>query len=332
MLAPFLAGWAVFMYYWVFLLWDLWDALSAPSIITSLGYMIYFRWSNQIRTEAAGLEAFTMMLDWDEYLSIPENNVKSRSVSLYEPEAEVGTLANFCPFCGTDLSSGLKGERPAHCGSCGERVPVKPGNNEENGDPMWGVYFTKDYFKRPMVDPFDGTEFSEIVWMHDAPRDKTFRKVGGQWFTHKGQTFEIAAANPRATYVGFKEEMSHIKFFKVTSDPERTRQMQINIGLTPAETSLDELNRAMKIETVRSAIPWMLKYREADAHARVLEETQDDAKTRSYKATNRLVDDLDRVRSSKRFQKIKKLNMKQVIAIVAVVVLIYFGLSYLEVI
>ena len=196
---------------------------------------------------------------------------------------------------------------------------------------MWGVYFTKDFFRRPMTDPFDGTQFSEIVWIHDSPGDKTFRKVGRQWFTHKGQTFEIAAANPRATYIGFKEEMSHIKFFRVTSDPERTRQMQIDIGLTPATASIEELNRAMVIETTRAAIPWMLKFREANAHANVLEETQDDAKTRGYKATNRLVDDLDRVRKSKRFETVKKLKWQQIAMIVIGFGLLYYALNYFEI-
>ncbi len=328
MLAPFLAGWGVFMYYWVFLLWDTMDALSLPSIITSLGYMFYFRWSNQIRTEAASLDAYTMTLDWDEYLSLPVTNVKERTLSLFEPEGDVGTLATFCPTCGNDLAVGLKGSSPSHCGQCGGKLPMK--GNE--GGSMWGVYMTKEYFKRPMTDPFDGTEFSEIVWIHDAPRDKTFRKVGYQWFTHKGQTFEIGAANPRATYIGFKEEMSHVKFFRVTSDPERTRQIQINIGLTPATTDVEELNRAMKVESTRLAIGWMLKFREADSHAKVLEETQDDAKTRAYKGINRLVDDLDRVRETKRFTKIKKMNWRQVAMILCGVVLLYLALGYFEVI
>ena len=88
----------------------------------------------------------------------------------------------------------------------------------------------------------------------------------------------------------------------------------------------------MKVESTRLAIGWMLKFREADSHSKVLEETQDDAKTRAYKGINRLVDDLDRVRETKRFTNIKKMNWRQVAMILCGAVLLYLALGYFEVI
>ena len=87
MLAPFMAGWMVFLYHWVFELKSEVDSLPIPSVIMAVGYMFYFRWKNQILEEATALEAINIRIRWWEGYEVPFQNVIAGWMDLSEKDA-----------------------------------------------------------------------------------------------------------------------------------------------------------------------------------------------------------------------------------------------------
>lgn len=327
MLTPFLAGWAVFIYYWVFLLWNEWDALPAPCVIMCVGYLFYFRWKNQIIEESGALDALTFTVRWEEGVVETITNVIEGWMDLSEAGAyENGTpemkAIKKCPVCGEAIPwSELT---PKFCGNCKADLPTSEISEKILGDDK--ALFTKIKFGRRMIDK-TGLTWFWAVFIHTFPKDQTFKKVPGQWFTHKGLMFLTSTGNIDVTYVGAKEEVHHVKYFLVTSCPERTRRIQLGIGLTPATADVEEINKARDLSSIRTGIKWMLRAREAEGLADVVSESSLDTKTKSYKGANRILDDLDGMRERRRFKTVKTNWKKWVVYLAAGVAVIWFAWS-----
>lgn len=322
-LTPFFLGWFVFLYYWVFLLWDAWSSLPAPSVIMSLGYMFYFRWVNVVRNEATSLDGINMTLEWNEAIVMGYQNVVEGWMSLKESELwDVGyPVPQFCLNCGVEVpdltpDTGYTVSSVHYCPTCGADLRT-PGAIELDDD----IDFNRFWFKSPMWTP-EGEEFKQIVFIHHGPKDKVFRKLPHQWFSHGGQVFTTSTSNVRATYVGFVDEVEKVMFFYVGASPEITRRRQMELGFIPEDVGPDSVDKAMKMSSNREAIHWRLKHREATDYIDVLNESLDNVKDKAFRGSYRLTDDLDKVRESKAkpFWKERENVTKIVIALIILVV------------
>jgi len=285
--------------------------------------MVYFRWVNMVRNEATSLDAVNMTLDWSESVSMSYQNVVEGWMSLKETDLwDVGyPVPRFCVGCGVEIpdvspETGFTVTSVKFCPICGADLTL-PGSVELDDD----IDYNRFWFRSPMYFP-DGAEFKQIVFVHHGAKDKVFRKLPHQWFSHGGQVFLTSTGNVRATYVGFVDEVEKVAFFAVTSSPELTRRKQIDIGFIPEDVSQESVDRAMKMSSNREAIHWRLKHREAVDHIAVLNESLDNVKDKSFRGAYRLTEDLDRVRESKSppFWKDKGSMTKIIIALIVVVV------------
>ncbi len=326
-LGPFFVGWFVFLYYWVFLLWSAWDSLPVPSVIMCVGYMLYFRWVNMVRNEATSLDALNMTLDWNESISRDTQNVVDGFMSLKEHDLALMDfpIQTYCSNCGEVIQDVITNDyvyKPTFCPYCGLDLQ-KEGSLET---PM-ELNYTRFYFRSPMWDP-EGTEFKEIVFIHEGDKDKVFRKQPHQWFSHGGQVFPTSTGNIRATYVGFAEETSHIKFFYVSSSPELTRKKQIDLGFIPVTADPEVVQEAMIMSSNREAIHWAKKWKEEHDYNTVLSDSIENVTDKSYRGTNKLIDDIDRIReqNQKPFWKDRE-NWTKIVGILIVGLLVYWLLN-----
>lgn len=321
MLAPFMVGWMVFLYHWVFELKSEMDSLPLPSVIMAVGYMFYFRWKNQILEESTGLEAINMRVRWWEGHEDQLSNVIAGWMDLSEEDAykngvPLADIPRRCLQCNTSIPK--METPPSHCPTCRTELPRFTINETLLGGKE--CYFTKVRFENRSID-YEGRAWRWAVFICDFPKDLTFKKIPGQWFTHKGLMFRTGTASLDVTYVGFKEEIYHVKYFRVTSSPERTRRIQMGLGLTPASASVDQLNKARKLSSLRIGIDELLKRQEAEAHAELSFESQIDAKTRGFKGADRVLDDLEEMRRRRQFGGIRD-NWKKILIVVAVAVVV----------
>lgn len=326
MLAPFFVAWFIFIYFWVFLLWSEMDSLPIPCVVASVGYIIYFRWRDTIRDEASGLEPINMTLRWhegrvQEISNIIEGTLDLSEQDAFNPGVPELMLKKACPSCGSTLPAHFMG---SHCGSCGAPLAERKVDRAV----IFGEekFYTKVKFGRKMRD-MDGLLWEWGVFIHDSPKDATFKKVPGQWFTHKGQMFRTATAKIDVTYVGFKDEEYHVLYFRVTSDPERTRLIQIGLGITPATSDIDNVNKARNMSSLRVGLKFLLKFREADAYATAIEEQYQDSKTRGYKSADRALDDLDGMRKKRKYKGLKSTWKYIALAILLIVAVIWLAYS-----
>jgi len=328
MLGPFLAGWMVFLYYWVFLLWDWIDALPMPSVIMCLGYMFYFRWKNQILEDATALDAIAMRIRWWEGHERVVKNVIAGWMDLSEKDAyengdPIMDVPRRCAQCEAPVPRLEK--PPSHCATCGAEIPrisIDPsllGGSER--------FFTKTRFENRSRD-YEGRLWKWAVFIHDYPKDQTFKKIPGQWFTHRGLMFRTATASLDVTYVGFKEEIHHVKYFRVTSSPERTRRIQMGLGMTPATATITALNKSRDLSSLRTGIEEFTKRQEAEAHADLSFESAIDSKTRGYEGADRVLDDLDGIRArGSRVGGLKENWKKYLMYGLVIVALVWFAWS-----
>jgi hypothetical protein len=264
MLVPFLSGWMVFLYNWVFLLKSEMDSLPLPSVITSVGYMFYFRWKNKILEEATSLDALNMKIRWWEGYERNQQNVVAGWMDLSEKDAyDNSVLLNvprFCDQCQEPLPMGEKA--PDNCPVCHAEIPTLGEDLLEDET----ILYTKMRFENRMVD-YEGRRWRWAVFLHYFPKDLTFKKIPGLWFSHKGLMFRTSTGSIDVTYIGFKEEIHHVKYFLITSSPERTRRIQMGLGMTPATASIDQLNNARDLSSIRVGIEELQKRQEAESHA-----------------------------------------------------------------
>lgn len=329
-LGPFFAGWFVFLYYWVFLLWDVWSSLPAPSVIMSSGYILYFRWVNMVRNEATSLDAFNMRIDWNESVCRSyQNVVQGWDIIEATDLAETGyPVPRFCMKCGYDIPREIVlGDQiyvPGYCPDCGADLSLEGLEYPEDLD------CTKFYFKREMRDP-NGQQWRISVFLHHGNKDKVFIKQPNQWFSYGGQLFPTSTANIRATYVGWMEGVETIKFFVVTSSPEIARRTQIKLGYIPTEVGDADIKRVMELSEKREGAFWKKKYMEALSYIELLEESDENAKDKAYRGVNRLIDNLDTIREkeTKPFWKERDNLTKIVLGIIALVILAWLLNSYI---
>jgi hypothetical protein len=325
MLAPFMAGWMVFLYHWVFELKSEMDSLPLPSVIMSVGYMFYFRWKNKILEEASSLDAINMKIRWWEGYEQSLSNVIAGWMDLSDKDAygDGAPLLNVprrCAQCDHPVNPGEKA--PELCPVC--KTPI----------PSLGVFllggekllYSKVRFENRSID-YEGRLWRWAVFLHYYPKDLTFKKIPGQWFTHKGLMFRTSTASIDVTYLGFKEEIHHVKFFLVTSSPERTRRIQMGIGLTPSSADPEDLKKAKDLSSLRLGIEEYAKRLEAEAHADLSFESQIDAKTRGYKGSERVLEDLDGIRSQRGLGGLRANWKKYVIYVLVLVALVWFAWS-----
>lgn len=298
-LGPFFAGWIVFLYYWVFLLWDAWSSLPAPSVIMSGGYILYFRWVNVVRNEATSLDAFNMKIDWNESICRSYQNVVQGWEIIESPElTEIGyPIPNFCIRCGDEVPRQVEiGDQyivPQFCPSCGIELAETGVEFPEDLDS------TKFFFKRTNTDP-NGQEWSTSIFIHHGDKDRVFRKQPNQWFSYGGQLFPTSTANVRATYVGWMEGVEVVKFFVVTSSPEMARRTQMDLGYIPTEVGSDDIKRVMDLSSKREGAYWRKKYNELNSYVELLEESFEDNKDKAYRGMNRIWDNVEKIREKER--------------------------------
>lgn len=321
MLAPFMCGWMVFLYHWVFELKSEVDSIPIPSAIMSIGYMFYFRWKNQILEEATALEAVNMRIRWWEGHEVGFQNVIDGWMDLseetaYNKEFPLFDVPRRCPQCEAPVAPG---PTPPNCLTCKAELP-----RYEISETLLGgseCFFTKIRFANRSVD-YEGRAWRWGVFIHDFPKDQTFKKIPGQWFASKGLMFRTGTASIDVTYVGFKDEIHHVKYFRVTSSPERTRRIQMGLGLTPATATSGAVNKARNMSSLRIGIEEFQKRQEAEAHAELSFDSAIDSKTRAYKGSDRILDDLDGMRTRKGKVSTIRTNWKRILTVVAVVVVV----------
>ena len=260
----------LFFILWVVLQWSLMAALAPSVVLGSLGYVMFYSWRNKIITEAAGLPAVKMTLYWSESEVMDVDNVLSGWRSLLEREVSNPHIT-------------LNGP---------DEVLV-------------GKYYTETEFMKPMYAP-DGREFKRVIWIHDTPKDKVFRRIPNQWFTYNGMMFLASTARISAVFCGYKDEIEGFTpVFKVVANPEYTRLMQIGLGLKPASASVREVKRALRLSTTHEAMRYALDKMEIEAQNRALIEHSRDARTMALSLVGKLLENSDEIRRMKRYEFVK---------------------------
>ena len=124
--------------------------------------------------------------------------------------------------------------------------------------------------------------------------------VPGSTITQKWYAGEGAVD---ASFVGFNEEEELTMYFRVTASQERTRLMQIGLGLQPATSDITEVNRARRFESTRNAIGHLLRVKTLEGHVEILKAQFPDAEKDAYRGAFRLLLDLDKLREEYKRQK-----------------------------
>ena len=91
-ITPFMTSYTIFFYFWVFMDWDLMNALVPSSIIFSVGTVLYVLYSQSVREEGVSLGdgPINMTLRWSDSVITEESNVILRHTSLLEAPAKNG--------------------------------------------------------------------------------------------------------------------------------------------------------------------------------------------------------------------------------------------------
>jgi len=289
MLGPFFVSWGIFSYYWVFKMWSFWQALPGPLLVGTAGYIGFFKYSEHIKGEATSLDVLNMTVRWGESITRDIQNVMEDWDSLEESETIgltrapgleywIDSTVKYCPMCGASVAwpngfdNGDEKIYPSHCQNCGSMLPEHmPVYSTETFD---SLFYTKVKLANTEIDPW-GQEWDTAILIHFYPKDPTLRRQPGQWVSHKGLRFPMPSPNIDVVYLGSKDELSHEKYFLVTSDPERTRRIQMGIGLTPASAELSEVNRARDLSTIKLGLKYLREAREKESSLKTLMETQE---------------------------------------------------------
>lgn len=350
MLGPFFVSWMVFSYYWIGLMWDFWDALPGPLLIGTVGYIGFFKYSEHIKGEATSLDTINMTVRWSESVTRDVQNVMGDWEILEESEKKElldnqgsetedlpgleywrETTVKYCPLCGSPVAypngfdNGEKKVYPSHCQSCGSMLPEKLPVYKK--DEFEGLFFTKVHLANVEVDPW-GQEWDTAIFIHSYPKDRTLRRQPGQWVSHKGLRFPMPSSNIDVTYMGSKDELEHEKYFLVTSDPERTRRIQMGIGLTPASADLEEVNRARDLSTIKLGLKWVRRWREEASSKKVIMETAQDSDIRARANATKFYKNKDIVTSDLNTLTKLKTNWLTILGMGVGLLVIYYGLKY----
>jgi len=324
LLAPFLAGYSVFLYNWIVLWKPIEESIGLPSVITSIGYILYYRWRDAIRSEAQALDAISLKIRWNAEYAFGHNNVVASKMPLLETDL----------FNSADPAQGSDALRMFFPPSTdpNDPDPVEPGTVETvnfgdqdiSKDILIGRYYEKMVCENYFVNPATNQKTKVAVFIMDFPFDKTFRKTAGHFFSYKGQLFPINAGDVDCTFIGYKEELELVFFFRVTSSQERTRLMQIGLGLVPATSNIDEVNRARRLDSTTEAIKERLRANKAEGLVKVLTENYPDAEADSYRGANRVLRDLDKIREKNNPSWRSKINWTNVLIGLVALVGVYF--------
>lgn len=342
MLGPFFVSWMVFSYFWVGRMWSVWDSLPGPLIIGTVGYIGFFKYSEHVKGEAVSLDSINMTVRWTESITREVQNVIDDWEILEESEQGGLTVApgleywheaavKYCPMCGVPVAypngfnNGEKKIYPKNCHSCGSLLPEHmPTYSTDVYD---DYFFSKMKFKNTEVDPW-GVRWYTGVFVHEYPKDNVLRRQPGQWVSHKGLMFPMPSANIDVTYLGSREELEHEKYFLVTSDPERTRRIQMGIGLTPANASLEEVNKARNLSTVKLGLKWLLEWRDEASTNKVLMETKEDSDIRAHADAADFYRNKDIVTRDLNVLRQVQANWKAVLGTIIGIGLLYWILQY----
>ena len=256
-LVPFLSGYMVFFFLWMFYGYTFIDALGPASIVWALAYLLYFRWKDRIRAEAQTQDAINMMIRWTEGVHLPFTNVIEEITILEEPSVEDVAKAS------------------------------------EDGTLATLVYKCEARFTSPCKNIITGDEFKSAIFVHHGPKDRTFGRVPGQWVTHKGLMMFSPASVLDVDFMGHKNELDHKPVFHVKASPYSTRLNQIGVGLTPETASHKSISDALSISSIREAMPLLLKNRQLESENIDLKQDERDGILLGHKTTNRLLRDVD---------------------------------------
>ncbi len=323
-LVPFLVGYFMFLYNWIILWMDIQDAAPIPAVVMSGGYIVYYRWRDRVRAEAATLDAVSMFVRWNEAIAGTYNNVIAGFQSLSEKElTEPKALEDpaLDPLRATIKELQEKDTYKA--------LDIK-GDHSIHDDVMIGHYYAKFLFTTPIQHPLiESLKTRTVLFIMDFPKDKTFRKIPGQYFSHKGQLFAVPAAVVDCVFLGWKEEIETMLIFRVIADQERARLMQIGVGLQPASSDLDDLMRATKIESARTAIQFIIEKNNAEDLVRVLQDAMPGVEEASYRGAARLLTDLDGLREKLKARKVQDwLTLKNILIAVLIIGGAYWAYNY----
>jgi len=184
-------------------------------------------------------------------------------------------------------------------------IPLKrenPGQEEalkEEEEPIQGKYFTLCWFHRPMISPLYGetNPFSMIAFIHDAVFDKTFRRSPGQLVSYKTQAFETSAPVIDATFCFWDEELEPCPIFRVTSDSELTRLIQMGLNIKPSSSKWD-VEKASKLRSGHQALVYAMRLRNVLSVLRGTVEGSRDAQEEGVATIDRLLDNREKIRKT----------------------------------
>jgi len=320
-LVPFFAGYFVFLYNWIFLWKPIEDSVAIPSVITSVGYIIYYRWLDSIRSEAQAVDAHAVKVRWNSAVIRGFTNVVAHKIPLLEKELfnSADPTGNMFNIEGLEqvatCTAPDDAEDPPFLDNSGDVVTL--GNQEIANDVLIGDYYEKVYYENMIRHPLDrDKKTNAVVYIMDFPYDKTFRKTPGHSFSYKGTIFPISAGNVDVTFIGYQDELELVFFFRVTSSQERTRLIQMKLGLATIEGDLDEANNARFLESAYMAIAERLRANRSEGLLKVFTENFPDAEKDAYRGSARLVKDLDKIRENKNAENWRtKINWKVVLGV-----------------
>lgn len=291
MLAPFLAGYSVFLYQWIVQWKTIEASVALPSVITCAGYILYFKWRDNARAEAQALNAVVLNIRWDEEYKTAFKGVIASNRTLNAKELFDAAANDTAARALVEGLEELEKDEPD------KYKPLNLEGDFKVSDKIFvGTFYERIDCLNWIYSPRDGRKSKSAVLIMDFPFDKTFRKTPGHWFSHKGQIFPIVAGDVDATFVGWEDDGELVFYFRVTSSQERTRLIQIGLGLQPATSSVEEVNRAKRLDSTRKAISLQLEKNRAEGLLAVLTENYPDAEKDSYRGAFRIVRDMDKVR------------------------------------
>jgi len=193
----------------------------------------------------------------------------------------------------------LKVKPPKEEKNPGENPTVKP-IPEGIGDVLVGTFFSLCVFHREMESPLYGEDktFRMIAFIHDYPFDNVFRKIPGQLISYKGLVFETAAVKLDSTFCFWDEEVEACPIFRVTSDPEQTRLMQIGLAIKPT-TEKTDVEEVGNLRSAHQAIKYAMRLRNVESAYKQTVEGYRDSREEAVAIVDRVLDNREEIRRKK---------------------------------
>lgn len=313
----FLIPYTLFFVFWIVLDWGLLDSLVVPSITFSFALVAYQMWVQQVRTEGLSLGGGPVSLSiyWNESCVEQEANIMLSWRSL--EEKDLNKIRNKMDEAYLKPPGRLNNPYD----SSQKNVILNRAAYETLDKELLGRYFTQINCYRAMWSPlYSDIRWKNGVYIHDFPRDKTFRKVPDQLMSYKGQVFLTAAAKVSVVFLYWDQELQPCPIFLVTTSPEHARIIQLEgIKLKPT-ASMEDLKEAASLRSKHEAMPLAVRLRNLSSQLSGVREGWEDVEERADGIVGRFVERRERIHSFKKygFLKSKKLLLYLAVGVLAI--------------